>query len=91
MNDAAHLVTIQLGMGANTTFADAFDLADFILHGATQSLLGDYEEKMSKRGFQAVQYSFNSTCMIHLSGRQGMIRDYVLWFLHYIRTFKNII
>ncbi|CAF4963757.1 unnamed protein product [Rotaria sp. Silwood1] len=59
MNDAAHLVTIQLGMGANTTFADAFDLADFILHGATQSLLGDYEEKMSKRGFQAVQYSFN--------------------------------
>ncbi|CAF3614332.1 unnamed protein product [Rotaria sp. Silwood1] len=61
MNDAAHLVTIQLGMGANTTFADAFDLADFILHGATQSLLGDYEEKMSKRGFQAVQYSFNST------------------------------
>ncbi|CAF3961313.1 unnamed protein product [Rotaria sordida] len=68
IGDAAHLMTIQRGMGANTTFADGLDLADVIRHGSTQSLLGDYEEKMFKRGFQAVQDSFNSTRMMRLSG-----------------------
>ncbi|CAF4687204.1 unnamed protein product [Rotaria sp. Silwood1] len=68
IGDAAHLMTIQRGMGANTTFADALDLTDVIHRGSTQSLLGNYEEKMFQRGFQAVQDSFNSTRMIRLSG-----------------------
>ncbi|CAF2888004.1 unnamed protein product [Rotaria sp. Silwood2] len=91
MGDAAHLMTIQRGMGANTTFADALDLVDVMRRGITPSLLGDYEEKMFKRGFQAVQDSFNNTRMIHLSGRQGMMRDYLLWCLRYTMTFKNLI
>ncbi|CAF1426683.1 unnamed protein product [Rotaria sordida] len=91
IGDAAHLMTIQRGMGANTTFADGLDLADVIRHGSTQSLLGDYEEKMFKRGFQAVQDSFNSTRMMRLSGIHGMIRDYLLWLIGYIMVFKNII
>ncbi|CAF1301851.1 unnamed protein product [Rotaria sordida] len=91
IGDAAHLMTIQRGMGANTTFADALDLADVIRHGSTQNLLSDYEEKMFKRGFQAVQDSFNSTRMMRLSGIHGMIRDYLLWLIGYIMVFKNII
>ncbi|CAF3624881.1 unnamed protein product [Rotaria sp. Silwood1] len=68
IGDATHLMTIQRGMGANTTFADALDLTDVIHRGSTQSLLGNYEEKIFQRGFQAVQDSFNSTRMIRLSG-----------------------
>ena len=66
------------GLGADTSFADVFDLAEAILHGATKNFLHDYEEKMFKRGFDAVADSFNSTYTMHLSGWRGFLRDLVL-------------
>ncbi len=91
LGDAAHLMTPYRGMGANTTFADAFDLVNVIRHDHTTSSLADYEEKMFKRGFQAVQDSFNSTRSSHMLGIQARIRDYIFWFLNYSITLKNLI
>src|SRR5207248_2649461 len=77
LGDAAHLMTPQRGMGANTAFADAFDLANAIRRDHTTSSLADYEEKMFKRGFQAVRDSLDGTRMAHMLGVQARIRDYI--------------
>ena len=54
LGDAAHLMTPNRGMGANTAFADALDLANVISVGPNNCSLAEYEEKMFKRGFQAI-------------------------------------
>ncbi|CAF1686198.1 unnamed protein product [Rotaria magnacalcarata] len=47
LGDAAHLMTPNRGMAANTAFAD-------------------YEEKMCKRGFEAIRDSLASTRTTHI-------------------------
>lgn len=90
MGDAAHLMTPHRGMGANTTFADALDLANVILNGHTKSTLGKYEEKMFKRGFQCVRDSLQSTRTSHMIGTQARIRDYFIWILSYYFSLRNL-
>ncbi|CAF3138146.1 unnamed protein product [Rotaria socialis] len=91
LGDAAHLMTPNRGMGANTAFADALDLANVISVGHTKSSLAEYEEKMFKRGFQAIRDSLQSTRTTHMLGLQAQIRDYVIWFLHYFIALANFI
>ncbi|CAF1239052.1 unnamed protein product [Rotaria sordida] len=91
LGDAAHVMTPHRGMGANTAFADAFDLIDVIRSDHTKSSLADYEEKMFKRGFQAIQDSLESTRMAHMLGVSARIRNYIMWLLHYSITLKNLI
>ncbi|CAF2371870.1 unnamed protein product [Rotaria sp. Silwood2] len=91
LGDAAHLMTPHRGMGANTAFADAFDLIDVIRSDYTRTSLADYEEKMFKRGFRAVQDSLGSTRMTHMIGVQAQIRGYIIWFLNYYIKLKNLI
>ncbi|CAF1339792.1 unnamed protein product [Rotaria sordida] len=91
IGDAAHVMTPHRGMGANTAFADAFDLIDVIRSDHTKSSLADYEEKMFKRGFQAIQDSLESTRMAHMLGVSARIRNYIMWLLHYSITLKNLI
>ncbi|CAF0848602.1 unnamed protein product [Rotaria sp. Silwood1] len=91
LGDAAHLMTPHRGMGANTAFADAFDLIDVIRSGHTKSSLANYEEKMFKRGFQAVRDSLETTRITHMLGVPARIRDYIIWFLHYSIALKNLI
>jgi 2-polyprenyl-6-methoxyphenol hydroxylase-like FAD-dependent oxidoreductase len=91
LGDAAHFMTPQRGMGANTAFADALDLVNAIRLGHTKVSLADYEEKMYKRGFQAVRDSLQSTRMTCMLGLQARIRDYIFWFLHYSIALKNFV
>lgn len=91
LGDAAHFMTPQRGMGANTAFADALDLVNAIRLGHTKVSLADYEEKMYKRGFQAVRDSLQSTRMTCMLGLKARIRDYIFWFLHYSIALKNFV
>lgn len=89
LGDAAHLMTPHRGMGANTAFADAFDLAKIISTDFTTIDLANYEEQLFKRGFQAVQDSIQSTRTAHLIGTPALIRNFILWTLHYLIWLKN--
>jgi 2-polyprenyl-6-methoxyphenol hydroxylase-like FAD-dependent oxidoreductase len=90
LGDAAHPMTTHAGKGANTAFADADDLANLILNPSSSSL-SEYEQKMFKRGFTAVQMSLTSTNMIHFTGWQAFLRDCIFSIIRYTMTLINVI
>ncbi|CAF0759774.1 unnamed protein product [Rotaria sordida] len=90
LGDAAHLMTTHAGKGANTTFADAFDLANLLLNPSS-STLSDYEQKMFKRGFSAVQMSLFSTKMIHLTGWRASLRNCIFSIICYTMLLINLV
>ncbi|CAF2205157.1 unnamed protein product [Rotaria magnacalcarata] len=90
LGDAAHPMTTHAGKGANTAFADAFDLANLILNPSS-STLSEYEQKMFKRGFTAVQMSLFSTNMIHSIGWRASFRNCIFFIMRYTRVLINLI
>jgi 2-polyprenyl-6-methoxyphenol hydroxylase-like FAD-dependent oxidoreductase len=90
LGDAAHSMTTQAGLGANTAFADAYDLANVLLNPSSSSL-AEYEQKMFKRGFTAVKMSLTSTTMIHLTGWRALLRDCILPIIYYTITLISVI
>lgn len=90
LGDAAHPMTTHAGKGANTAFADAFDLANLLLNPSTSSL-SEYEQKMFERGFAAVKMSLSSTNIIHATGWQAFLRDCILSIIHRSMIFINFI
>jgi len=89
LGDAAHPMTTHAGKGANTAFADAFDLANLLLNPSLSSL-SEYEQKMFKRGFAAVKMSLSSTNMIHSTGWQALLRDCIFSIIRYTMTLINV-
>lgn len=84
LGDAAHAMTTHRGLGANTAFQDAADLADAIITGLGApdwpQRLEVYERKMFRRGFANSQSSLNSTRSIFLWGPwKSWFRDWMLW------------
>lgn len=87
LGDAAHAMTTHRGIGANTAFADAADLAHALIM-QTQQQAGDddpwlgslaqYEEVMIRRGFEAVKMSKQVTEMLHMAGVKSVIRNAML-------------
>lgn len=90
LGDSAHPMTTHAGKGANTAFADAFDLAT-ALSNPTKESLADYEQKMFKRGFAAVQASLGSTTMIHAIGWRASLRDGLFSTIHYVIMLINVV
>ncbi|CAF4896825.1 unnamed protein product [Rotaria sp. Silwood1] len=90
LGDAAHPMTTHAGKGANTAFADAFDLANLIINPSLLTL-SDYEQKMFKRGFSAVQMSLASTNMIHLTGWRASLRNGIFFIIRYTMLLINFI
>jgi 2-polyprenyl-6-methoxyphenol hydroxylase-like FAD-dependent oxidoreductase len=90
LGDAAHPMTTHAGKGANTAFADAFDLTNSILNPSPSSL-SEYEQKMFKRGFSAVRMSLSSTNMIHATGWSALLRDGIFSIIRYTMVFINVL
>jgi 2-polyprenyl-6-methoxyphenol hydroxylase-like FAD-dependent oxidoreductase len=90
LGDAAHLMTTHAGKGANTAFADAYDLANLLLNPSSSSL-SEYEQKMFKRGYTYVRLSLFSTNMIHATGWRALLRDGIFSIIRYTTTLINII
>ncbi len=74
IGDAAHATTTHMGMGANTAFADAADVAA-VLAGTPlkdwPAALAANEKIMVARAVKVVEGSTRSTGMIHASGFFG--------------------
>lgn len=64
LGDAAHAMTTHMGMGANTAFQDAVDLADALQENDWQASLAQYEAKMMRRGLDVAQKSLQMTRLI---------------------------
>jgi 2-polyprenyl-6-methoxyphenol hydroxylase-like FAD-dependent oxidoreductase len=90
LGDAAHLMTTHAGKGANTAFADAYDLANLLLNPSSSSI-SEYEQKMFKRGFTNVRLSLFSTNMIHAIGWQALLRDGIFSIIRYTTALINLI
>ena len=90
LGDAAHPMTTHGGKGANTAFADAFDLANLLLNPSS-STLTQYEEKMFQRGYAAVKMSLTSTQMIHSVGWRALLRDCIFSLICYTMTLINFV
>jgi 2-polyprenyl-6-methoxyphenol hydroxylase-like FAD-dependent oxidoreductase len=87
LGDAAHAMTTHRGLGANTAFEDAYDLAD-TLHRVTSSSNGNfalaldgYTQRLAKRGSAAVSGSLQSTTSMFVSGWRASLRDWFMWTL----------
>lgn len=86
MGDAAHAMTTHRGLGANTAFMDARDLAAALGNaGAAEGSfetarerLGGYERVLLRRGFKNVKESLASTRMILMTGWSAKVRNGVL-------------
>ncbi|KNC99889.1 uncharacterized protein SPPG_05262 [Spizellomyces punctatus DAOM BR117] len=80
LGDAAHAMTTHRGMGANTAFQDASDLAAALqADGDIKEAIKQYNEKMMQRGIKAVKASKQSTDMIHAQGTFSGVRNWMLW------------
>lgn len=90
LGDAAHPMTTHAGKGANTAFADAFDIANILLNPSSSSF-SEYEKKMFKRGFDAVKMSLSSTNMIHAIGWQATLRDCIFSVVRYTILLINFV
>ncbi|KAI9105451.1 hypothetical protein DFS34DRAFT_655638 [Phlyctochytrium arcticum] len=88
LGDAAHAMTTHRGLGANTAFQDAVDLADAIIKSFTdsgsstsstpqllQTNLAAYSTVMFKRGIAATKASKQSSNMMTTSGFGAKIRN----------------
>lgn len=92
LGDAAHTMTTQRGLGANTAFADAADLMRALTQvEAPWQALAEYEEKMIKRGFEAIKQSLQGTEMIHLVGVKSVIRNVVIRALGWVLWAKHLV
>jgi 2-polyprenyl-6-methoxyphenol hydroxylase-like FAD-dependent oxidoreductase len=71
LGDSAHPMTTHRGLGANTAFMDAYDLAQVITSatetGISPDKLKSYHEAMIKRGAKAIADSLQSTRTMHVS------------------------
>lgn len=79
LGDAAHTMTTQRGLGANTAILDAYDLYIALKGKNWEESLAKYHTIMIARGFKAVNDSLMSTNMIHMSGFKAIIRNYIIW------------
>ncbi|KAJ3282822.1 hypothetical protein HK104_010710 [Borealophlyctis nickersoniae] len=90
LGDAAHLMTSNGGLGANTAFTDAINLATHLhtLHTLPAppqtkeitTALHAYESEMLKRGFNAVHECLKNTQRIHPGNRFGeKMRNGAFW------------
>jgi 2-polyprenyl-6-methoxyphenol hydroxylase-like FAD-dependent oxidoreductase len=94
LGDAAHAMTPQRGLGANTAFADAADLAHVLVQqDGNDPLLGlaHYQEVMIKRGFNAVKMSRQMTTTLHLTGMQSVVRNVLFRAIGWILWGKRIV
>jgi 2-polyprenyl-6-methoxyphenol hydroxylase-like FAD-dependent oxidoreductase len=83
-------MTTHRGLGANTAFLDAVDLAKALQTvGDWREALSEYETKMFERGFQAAKESLQSTDSIHLSGWKAAMRDWMVWTIGWILWAKQ--
>jgi 2-polyprenyl-6-methoxyphenol hydroxylase-like FAD-dependent oxidoreductase len=81
LGDAAHAMTSHAGLGANTAFKDAVDLADIIQHPKIGLYSSDwakghsnYEKEMFDRGYKAISLSLTNTHRIHSDPNEWSIR-----------------
>jgi salicylate hydroxylase len=82
LGDAAHATTSHRGLGANTAFKDAIDLANAIQKdGDWKVNVGGYEEVMMKRGCDAIKQSTMSTDMMHSTNFGKRTMKYVVFYL----------
>ncbi|KAH9547697.1 hypothetical protein CY35_11G049000 [Sphagnum magellanicum] len=94
LGDAAHAMTPNHGLGANTAFADAADLAHVLVQqDGNDPLLGlaHYQEVMIKRGFNAVKMSRQSTRTMHLTGMPSVVRNVLFRAIGWILWGKRIV
>jgi hypothetical protein len=94
LGDAAHAMTTHRGLGANTAFADAADLAHVLVQQDDNDPwlgLAHYQEVMIKRGFNAVKMSRQSTTTMHLTGMQSVLRNVLIRAIGWILWGKQIV
>jgi 2-polyprenyl-6-methoxyphenol hydroxylase-like FAD-dependent oxidoreductase len=81
IGDAAHATTSHAGLGANTAFQDAIDLADAIKkEGDWKKNVEEYEKTMIKRGEKVIKFSTGSTSMMHSTNMFTVAFKYVMFY-----------
>ena len=92
LGDAAHAMTTHRGIGANTAFADAFDLAKALMREDDPwKGIAEYEQTMIKRGFEAVRASKQMTETIHTAGVKGVFRNMVIRAVGWVMWAKQLL
>jgi 2-polyprenyl-6-methoxyphenol hydroxylase-like FAD-dependent oxidoreductase len=94
LGDSAHPMTTHRGLGANTAFMDAYDLAQVITsateNGISPDKLKSYHEAMIKRGAKAVADSLQSTKTLHVAKPwQKAVRNTILSGVGFALQIKN--
>lgn len=90
LGDAAHPMTSHRGLGANTAFADAADLADALCKPDYLRAVQEYNGAMFSRGKGAVDSSLQSTNMlITQSALAANVSRYMLRFIAYILSWQS--
>lgn len=91
LGDAAHAMTTHRGLGANTAFVDAIELAKALTQpNHWIESLAKFESEMILRGFKAVDESLQNTRLIHETSYWKMkIRNAVLTTVGYILWIKS--
>jgi 2-polyprenyl-6-methoxyphenol hydroxylase-like FAD-dependent oxidoreductase len=81
LGDSAHAMTTQAGIGANTAFMDANDLAKAIGDGTGnwRRRIAKYEQEMMNRGVKNMKTSLSSSQSIHQHGAAARNRDIITW------------
>jgi salicylate hydroxylase len=81
LGDSAHATTTHGGLGANTAFQDAIDLANAIKkEGNWSDNVHEYEEVLMKRGFNVINHSVRSTSLMHSTGWIKSTLKYVIFY-----------
>lgn len=92
LGDAAHAMTTHRGIGANTAFTDAFDLANALMRKDDPwQGIAEYEQTMIKRGFEAVRASKQTTEAIHTAGVKSVFRNTVIRALGWVMWAKELL
>ena len=92
LGDAAHAMTTHRGLGANTTFVDAIELAEALTPTTDcdwKDRVSKYEEVMIKRGFKAVTESKTSTQMIHATGFKSYLTKIIFKLIGTFLSFRK--
>lgn len=84
-------MTTHRGLGANTAFVDAIQLAKALQSQDWQTALSKYEIDMFARGFTAARQSLQSTNMIHASGMKASLRNGILCCMKCILKGKELL
>lgn len=92
LGDAAHAMTTHRGIGANTAFADALDLANALMHKDDPwKGIAEYEQTMIKRGFEAVRASKQMTDTIHAVGVKSVFRNTMIRTVGWVMWAKQLL